>query len=304
MISADVYIGKRNALEELDKGTREISIGYDFYLDRQALATKGPLITNHVALVPKGRAGPTVRVLDEVPDYDFSESTDPGESDVDKADVMDAVSTAVDAAMKRMKFDADGQDAMKKTFMDALGTALDEALTPVADELKTIKEGQDAAAKAADAAQKAADEAAAKAAADEKAEKAADELVAQVRKDERERYRILDAAAPLIPDEVRPTLAEADVKTILVTAVGDFVEDAEKRTVDYLQGALDSAIAAAKDNGGAPAPGGAGASNVLPFGVSAFDTARSGSGSGDPRVKAQDEQIQKYRDLYKDAGGI
>ena len=296
VISADVYIGKRNALEELDKGTREISIGYDFYLDKKAMSTKGPLRVNHVALVPKGRAGPTVRVLDGGSDYDLFESSDSGDSDVDKTDVMDAVSAAVDAGMKRMKFDSEAQDAMKRTFMDALGSALDEAIAPLADGMKKMMEGKDAAAEATAEAQRVSDAAAELKVAEAKAITAADDLAVKIRAEERERFNILSDASPLIAEDVRGTLVDSDAKTILVAAVGDIVEDAETRNVDYLRGALDSAIAAGK------AGTNSGTGNVLPFGVSTYDSSQ-GSASDD-RVKARDKMIALQTDAYTKAGGI
>lgn len=62
-ITGDVLISDRDALKRLDDGEDELSIGYDFAIGAD-YRTVGPLLINHVAIVPMGRAGSGVRIMD------------------------------------------------------------------------------------------------------------------------------------------------------------------------------------------------------------------------------------------------
>ena len=274
-VVGDLYIGDREALDELDRGVSEVSIGYDFVLTA-GNRTSGPLLTNHVALVPKGRAGPSVRVLDSV------------EDDMTREEMIDAMSTAIDMGMKKHRMDGLDAEGMKKTFMDAL--------SPLADGLKALTDAQDAAAKTAAAAE-----------AKQKAQDAAKKLTDEVKATERARYAVLTEALPLIDEAQHATVAAMETHDILVTALGDSVPNAKDQSTDYLMGAL--AIAKAQRDaagGGAPGTGGQPAggtgSGPLPPGVrqySARDMAH-----GDARVKALDEFVDAQAKAYSEAGGI
>ena len=258
VILGDVLIGDKEALKRLDAGEDELSIGYTFSLGRDN-ATIGPLKINHVAIVPRGRAGSSVRVLDSLED-----------DGMEKKEMMDAIAEAMDMGMKKYRpgmdaaaFDAEG---MKKSFMDSI--------SPVLDAMKEMKDARDKALTAADEA---------KATADAKA--AGDALVNATRAEERERFAVLTDAMPLIAEDKRAALLESDPKAILVAALGDSIPNADTMSVDYLRGALSFAKvqqAAAANDG-------------LPAGVKAFDSARpvtatDARGQGAGRLRGHDFQ--------------
>ena len=84
------------------------------------------------------------------------------------------------------------------------------------------------------------------------------------RAEERDRFAVLTDAMPLIAEDKRAALMEAEPKAILVAALGDSIPNADSQSVGYLKGALDMAIRQVK----------ADADNRLPAGVKAFDGAR------------------------------
>ena len=164
VIMGDVLIGDKDALRRLDEGVDELSIGYSFALG-PSNDTIGPLRINHVAIVPRGRAGSSVRVLDSL------------EADeMDKKEMMDAIAEAIDIGMKRYRPGTDGvsfdMEGMKKSFMDSIA--------PVLDAMKEMKDAQDKAMTAADTAKAEAD-----------AKSAAAALVAATRAEERERLSLI-----------------------------------------------------------------------------------------------------------------
>ena len=189
----DLLIGDKDALKRLDEGIDELSIDYGFTLGAD-LRTVGPLVVDNIALVPKGRAGSSVRVLDSLED-----------EGMEKKEMMDAIAEAMDMGMKKYRpgmdaaaFDMEG---MKKSFMDSI--------SPVLDAMKEMKDAQDAVLTAADAAKTAAD-----------AKAAGDKLVELTRAEERERFAVLTDAMPLIAEDKRAALLESDPKAILVAALG------------------------------------------------------------------------------------
>ena len=220
VVIADVIIGDKQAQEDLENGIKELSPGYDFASDAQNV-TVGPLRVNHIALVERGRSGPNVRVLD-------------GENKsmpMDK-EMRDAIKDAVSAAL------ADGK--MEKGF-DA-----DSVSDKVMDKLKPWMAKADAATAAADAATKAfadakkvQDEATTAAnlvKATDEAKVAATKLEETVRKEERARFKVVADVMPLIPEDKRDGMEDADVKTLLLAAVGDSVPNAKDMSVDFLHG--------------------------------------------------------------------
>lgn len=266
VIQGDVLIGDETALAELDSGVRELSIGYDFVLGSNR-RTSGPLKSNHVALVKHGRAGSSVRVLDSL------------EDEMSRKEVMDAVSAALDGRMEGFKMDGADAGKMKQHMMDAFS----DAMKPIMDGMKRMTDAADEAA----AAKQAAD-------AKAKAAKDRDELIQSVRAEERARFRILTDARPMLSDEDFESVKDSEPKAILCKALGDRVPDADKRSTDYLEGAL----AVAKATDAAPPA----ATRTLPPGVSVFDGQRLSA--SDARAKAEAEFIASQEKLYTDAGGV
>lgn len=260
----DVLIGDKEALKRLNEGIDELSVDYGFTLGAD-LRTVGPLIVDNIAIVPRGRAGSSVRVLDSLED-----------EGMEKQEIMDAVVSGIDMAMQKHRpgmGDAFDMEGMKKSFMDSI--------SPVLDAMKEMKDAQDKAITAADQA---------KAEADAKA--AGEALVTATRTEERERFAVLTDAMPLIAEDKRAALLEAEPKAILVAALGDIVPGAEAMSVDRLRGALDVAKTRVAD-----------ANNGLPAGVKAFDSAHQVTAT-DARAKAQADYEAMISKRYTDAGGV
>ena len=263
-IIADVVIYDQAALDAIDNGTQELSIGYDMMLTPEG-RTRGPLLNNHIALVERGRAGSGVRIMDSAEERMNAE---------DAKVLADAVAAALDRGNHNRQMDTGAMDAFKKEMMDTI--------TPIVDGMKEMKASQDAAVTAADNA---------KATADAKA--AGDALVNATRVEERERFAVLTDAMPLIAEDKRAALLESDPKAILVAALGDSIPNADTMSVDYLRGALSFAKvqqAAAANDG-------------LPAGVKAFDSARPVTAT-DARAKAQADYEAMITKRYADSGGI
>lgn len=65
---ADIIVKTSDAISALDTGSRELSCGYAYKLKRDGtLFQQTDIIGNHVALVPKGRAGSEARINDAAP---------------------------------------------------------------------------------------------------------------------------------------------------------------------------------------------------------------------------------------------
>ena len=282
-IISDVLIGDSEALKRLDDGIDELSIGYDFVLGDD-YATIGALRVNHVALVERGRAGSSVRVLDSLDEGD-PEKTLNGDGQMEKKEMMDAVGAAVDAAldaaMKKREMNSNDTDAMKGAMKDFMS----DAMKPIMEDMSKMKDESAKLTKAADA------ETQAKADADnrKKAEDAATALTDQVRAEERERYAIVAEALPLVDEDKRAALMQADVKAVLVTALDGFVQDPEKQSVDYLRGALSLARKSLEKD-------------ELPPGVLKFDSSKVNS--TDARANAYMIFVDAQTKKYTSSGGI
>ena len=210
-ILGDVLVGDREALQRLDDGVDELSIGYDFALGDNN-ATIGPMIVNHVAIVPRGRAGKGVRIMDS------AEENMPLTSE-DANMIADAMSAAIDRGGPKHNMDASVMDAMRKEMMDAIN--------PVMDGMKQMRDEATERQKAEDAAKATAD-----------AQAAAEKLVTDTEVRMRENFAVFADAMPLLPEERRAELAGADAKTVLVAALADSVPNAADQSADYLRGAL------------------------------------------------------------------
>ena len=72
---ADIIVTDRDAIRAIDNGERELSCGYSYRLAREGYRyDQREIIGNHVALVPKGRAGYEARINDAAPEEKFSMS--------------------------------------------------------------------------------------------------------------------------------------------------------------------------------------------------------------------------------------
>ena len=268
LVRAPILLGDEDLIRDVRDGKRELSVGYSLRLApslNPALAdydTIGHIEANHIALVDKGRAGPEVRVLDVR--EQSAEEVNMTSDEITKA-VQDGISKAVNDLPKRGK-DA-GDDSVVKE-------AIAAAIAPVMTEIKTIRD--EATREEAKA----------------KAQEARKALEDEVRRSERSRYATVAAALPLVAEDKRGALADADEKDILVAALDGVVADAKNQPIDYLRGALAATKPEAKvrDNAG------------LPIGVAPY-TERT-MDAGDKRQEAVRAFEEANAKIYQEAGGI
>ena len=208
-ISAGYYM---NVLPE--RGTFD-GLDYDYRVD-------GPMRINHVALVDRGRAGPSVRIFD-------------GDKPMDEAKIKQLIADAISKATVK----TDGGPA-KAIDPAAIADAVAQALAPaVAEAIQTADQAR------AEAEKKAADEKAAK-----------DKANADMRQAADRRARLIVDCLPLLGKDARPH--EMTDRQILEAALGDSVPDAKDRSDDYLGGVLDVMLSsrneAAKQRGDGTKP--------------------------------------------------
>ena len=141
-ILGDVLVGDREALQRLDDGVDELSIGYDFALGDNN-ATIGPMIVNHVAIVPRGRAGKGVRIMD-------SAEEDMPLTSEDAKMIADAMSAAIDKGGPKYNMDTGATDAFRKEMMDAIAPVMD-GMKQMRDEATERQKAEDVAKATADA---------------------------------------------------------------------------------------------------------------------------------------------------------
>ncbi len=127
-VIADILIGRQDAVKMVDLGMAELSIGYNFNhtpapeSSAATLLTKGPMHINHVAIVPNGRAGPGVRIMDQ-------KDRPMNDSDMEK----------IAAAIKDGLASATAQDAAPKLDTNAVASVVTAALKPTLDSIDAMK---------------------------------------------------------------------------------------------------------------------------------------------------------------------
>jgi hypothetical protein len=139
---ADLLITHQDAIDDVRAGKREVSCGYDAKREavRPGLGRQVSVVGNHVALVDRGRCGPSCAITD----------SEKGIIDMVKRSAWDRVrdfmkaGKITDAEEELQKLeDADGDDDSddkkeKKETEDAIKRIVDAALRPIADKLGTL----------------------------------------------------------------------------------------------------------------------------------------------------------------------
>ena len=225
-IAADIMIGDAGAIDTIQSGVSELSIGYGFTLEKAVgvgagydYRTVGALDINHVAVVKRGRSGRSVRIFDELPE----------ENEMNETEIKAAIAKSVEAAIKDALPAKQSEVPGVPVDATAISKAVLDAINPAIEGIKRLADEQ-AAAQAVIAK----DEAMAK------VKDAADELIAVTRKQERERSVIVADAMALIPEDKREALKDAEVRDVLVAAIGDAATIPEGASDDYVQGVFDS----------------------------------------------------------------
>lgn len=279
LVVGDVIIGDNEAQLALEAGLKELSPGYDFNISEDNTKTEGPLRVNHLALVEKGRSGPGVKVLDREPLEEL---------DMDAQEMKTAIKDAVTAALAEV---TESSGKKKGLDYDTLGAAVSKALEPTTSKLDVLITASSEDKKARD---EAAGEATRKKAKDD-AETAAKAFEEQIRTEERTRYEVLTDVLPLIPEDKHDSLKTADVKTILVTAVGDSVPNAADMSEDFLRGVVLGMRKQQSGDDGKPGD--------LPPGVAPFVPSKD-SDPESARKRAYDKYVDARRKAYEAGGGV
>ena len=239
-VRADILITDKDAARAVDQGIDQLSVGYKHGIVRtdEGFATSGPMSVNHIAIVPKGRAGEQVRIQDEGGGEEImNEEQLKAFRDATATDVATAVMQAMDSNGKKGADSADLAAIVAK--------AVQEAMDPAVTQLDSMVD---------EAAERRQEEAQAEA--EVKLLDAADRLIAATRAEERARFAVIQDAKPLLDRKGLTDVSAMDTKAILVEALKDVMPDAETRTEEYLTGVLAGFVkqADASPAGGRPLP--------------------------------------------------
>ena len=237
-LAIPIQITDANAVRMVESGKSEISIGYTYALENKPgvykgeaydLRSVGALDINHIAIVERGRAGSSVRVLDTE-----------GDHEMDDTKIHAAIKDGLSEALK-------GQELASKAGID-----IDKLAAAVAGPLeKTIEAQVKDALTAAETKAKAEADAQALEDAKPKLPGTPEELEALVEVRARDRASVLQLAEPFLGAKAAE-LADKPIKEILVAAMTDHMPDAAKQTEDTLRGGLQVLAAARKDARGSP----------------------------------------------------
>ena len=219
-VGTSLLIGADEGIKALNDGVEELSIGYDLALvkadsEEYDYVSDGPIYVNHLALVDKGRAGPTVRVFDKGEQMDIAELTKAFKS------------AMTDALADVLPKPTGAQDANVDSVADKVLAKLTPTIEAMQKVVSDTAEREAQARATADAA-----------AATQAAQAAADALVAQTIKDRDAYHEAVADALPLIPAEQRDAFRGKPIKEILVAAVGDSVPNADALSEDFLRGVI------------------------------------------------------------------
>ena len=218
-VRAKVRIYDKHTIEGINRGEDQLSPGFNFVL-RNFTGDSGDIekmSINHIAVLPNGRAGHSVRILDHLPP-----ERGPKEKKMSNDEMNEMIRKAVDESIRGLKNEPD-----PNAIVNGLVAAVSDALKqPLAD----IKELKDAQIKAV--------EDAAKKKAEDEAEAGRRKIIDEVTKAERERYSIIDRAKPFISEDLHSGLIEKSAKEILVMAIGDSIPEVENLPIETLHGVL------------------------------------------------------------------
>ena len=223
LISGEVILGDVDAINSLDSGIEELSIGYTMNLERVEsgnahFRTNGPILVNHIAMVDEGRSGDVVRVQNQ-------EGLNMDDAQIAK------LAAGIGESLKTQLQPLLGVNAAAPGNSPDIGKIVSDALTaglkPVVEQIQSVVTSN-AEVEAANKKEEA----------ERKAKESADQFKAKVLSDERNRVAVLNQASALIPQEQLIPLQNSSVKEILVVACQNIVPDAANQTEDYLRGVL------------------------------------------------------------------
>lgn len=219
MVRAELMLFDEAAIAKVNDGDHELSPGFDFVIDNMtdSAGNIDAMQVNHIAIVRRGRAGNSVRILDSLPPalnrQDYGDITMNDE-------VKEIVTKAVkDALSQKATDEAKGFD------LDRLATHLTASVTDgvkgIVDEMVTKF-----------------DEAQAKSTAKSANDTAIDEAVKQAVDAERARFSTIAEVTHLIAEDKRDGLMDKSTEEVLRLAIGDAVPGTDAMSADVLAGVL------------------------------------------------------------------
>lgn len=227
-VRAAVRLWDAEVIDRVQRGLDELSPGFVHTLSNLT-GDSGEIEgiqVNHIAVVPRGRAGHKVRILDHLPpEIGITEGQPmPAENktltDAMRTEIADAVTSAIKTAQIKDAEAKPDTRAIADAVAGAIGDRLAKLETAHAEQVK----------QAADAEKKKAEDAA-----KERETKIRDEA----RAEERQKFATINAALPYLSDEDRAALDGKSTKEILLLAVGDAVPNADKMSEERLRGIID-----------------------------------------------------------------
>ena len=251
-LAVTLFIHDKRAIELVESGQDQVSSGYKWSLkegkgeyegEAHEYVTDSAMGVNHLALVPAGRLGESVRVLDTDPEGPNMKDAKCTATDCDGAvSLPDMVTDAMVTCPKcGNKFSYGGSGggggfgkgkkggkSMDANDIDVEKIAADAATAAAAAVLKTLDE------------RKAADEKAAKDAAD--AETAKADQAKHIKDAVKDRTGIVEAAKSILTAEAWEKVADKDNRDIMLAVIGDSVTNAKDRPDDYLRAVLDMQV--------------------------------------------------------------
>jgi len=248
-VRADLLITAPDAINEVQRGTVELSCGYDCDLDFTPGVTDAGepydgvmrnIRGNHVAIVPEGRCGPSCKIGDQSmtaitdcagnPRCACRASNPKGDQHMTTVTIDGATFEVAD--QKLADAIRASNEATSKMLAD-VRALLNDANTSLAD-MKAKQEAADKAAAEAKAAQEAAEKA-----------KPSDADIAKMAAD---RAALIDTAKKIDPAFEPGDKSAADIRAAVVTAkMGDAA--VKDRSADYVAAMFDALAATANDSG-------------------------------------------------------
>ena len=219
-VVADVVLGSQKAIDAYKEGINELSIGgYEMEvspLSNGEFMSHGSLESNHVGMVPAGRAGSGVRIFDIKPSTNKERQLTPDE-------IQESIRKAIADAIPK------GNDSTAQVSQITDAVAL--AIKPLTDGVTKILSDAE------------------KAEQQRKAKVAVDKAIDAALAKQKSEFEIVIEARPLISDEDWAKLPKDDPKVILAAALGDQMPEGDV-SLDYLRGMVAMAVKAKATQGG------------------------------------------------------
>ena len=250
-LAAGILVTDQTTIDEIDRGKKETSIGFDVNLvsengqiggDRYQYRVLNPLTINHLAVVAAGRAGPTVRIMNERIAMTDEEQKlfNAMREKVARLEYLAGLDNAAPAAVAPVQ--VIDEDKLSQSMADKIKAWFDgipniRKVTPDEKDVMGEKMGME------DMDEDDMDD-------DDEEKKmknmgkkyrksmSAEELEASIRSQAEERAMVMFNAQPFLPQGIE--LSDMGTADILRAALGDLVASMPDASVDYMKGQLDA----------------------------------------------------------------